>query len=156
MAEWTVPYAQLAADWNFFALPRACGGAARTLRLRISTTGTETVGLSLGYPIASERYTARSETPHPDLDLRPLAFRVFTGLPGVKPTRMRVLVTGGAGFIGSAVCRHLIQRGAERVVNVDKLTYAGSLASLQAVEGNPRYAFYRADIRDEQVLLQIM
>ncbi|WP_027997678.1 dTDP-glucose 4,6-dehydratase [Sinorhizobium arboris] len=69
---------------------------------------------------------------------------------------MRVLVTGGAGFIGSAVCRHLIQRGAERVVNVDKLTYAGSLASLQAVEGNPRYAFYRADIRDEQVLLQIM
>lgn len=88
VAEWTVPYAQLAANWNFLALPRACGGAARTLRLRISTTGTETVGLSLGYPIASERYTARSETPHPDLDLRPLAFRVFTGLPGVKPTRM--------------------------------------------------------------------
>ncbi|MDX0520741.1 dTDP-glucose 4,6-dehydratase [Sinorhizobium medicae] len=69
---------------------------------------------------------------------------------------MRVLVTGGAGFIGSAVCRHLIRCGAERVVNVDKLTYAGSLASLRAVEGDPRYAFYRADILDEKVLLQIM
>ena len=69
---------------------------------------------------------------------------------------MRVLVTGGAGFIGSAVCRHLIRNGAERVVNVDKLTYAGSLASLRAVESDPHYAFYRADIRDEQVLLQIM
>ncbi len=85
VAEWTVPYAQLVPNWNFFSLPRACGGAARTLRLRISATGPETVGLSLGYPIASERYSARSELPHPDLDLRPLAFKVFTGLPGVKP-----------------------------------------------------------------------
>ncbi|HXV30506.1 MAG TPA: DUF6212 domain-containing protein, partial [Sinorhizobium sp.] len=88
VAEWTVPYAQLVTGWNFFALPRACGGGARTLRLRVSTTGGEMVGLSLGYPIASERYTARSEVPHPDLDLRPLAFQVFTGLPGVRPTRM--------------------------------------------------------------------
>lgn len=85
VAEWTVPYAQLVPNWNFFSLPRACGGAARTLRLRVSATGPETVGLSLGYPIAGERYSARSEQPHPDLDLRPLAFRVFTGLPGVKP-----------------------------------------------------------------------
>lgn len=88
VAEWTVPYAQLVPNWNFFSLPRACGGAARTLRLRISATGPDTVGLSLGYPIASERYTARSEVPHSDLDLRPLAFRVFTGLPGVKPARI--------------------------------------------------------------------
>ncbi|ULJ72222.1 DUF6212 domain-containing protein [Rhizobium gallicum] len=87
VAEWTVPYAQLVPNWNFFSLPRACGGAARTLRLRISATGPETVGLSLGYPIAGERYSARSELPHPDLDLRPLAFKVFTGLPGVKPAR---------------------------------------------------------------------
>lgn len=85
VAEWTVPYAQLVPNWNFFSLPRACGGAARTLRLRISATGPETVGLSLGHPIAGERYSARAEVPHPDLDLRPLAFRVFTGLPGVKP-----------------------------------------------------------------------
>ncbi|MDI7865233.1 hypothetical protein MRS76_25375 [Rhizobiaceae bacterium n13] len=85
VAEWTVPYAQLVANWNFFSLPRACGGAARTLRLRISATGPDTAGLSLGYPIAGERYSARSEIAHPDLDLRPLAFRVFAGLPGVKP-----------------------------------------------------------------------
>jgi hypothetical protein len=88
VAEWTVPYAQLVAGWNFFALPRTCGGGARTLRLRVSTTGGEMVALSLGYPIASERYTARSDAPHADLDLRPLAFRVYTGLPGVRPTRM--------------------------------------------------------------------
>ncbi|THK36158.1 hypothetical protein EHS39_21365 [Ensifer sp. MPMI2T] len=88
VAEWTVPYAQVTVGWNFFALPRACGGGARTLRLRVSTTGTEMVGLSLGYPIASERYTARSDAAHADLDLRPLAFRVFTGLAGVKPARM--------------------------------------------------------------------
>ena len=85
VAEWTVPYAQLVPTWNFFSLPRACGGGARTLRLRMSTTGPETVGLSLGYPIAGERYSARSELQHPDLDLRPLAFKVFAGLPGVKP-----------------------------------------------------------------------
>ena len=88
VAEWTVPASKLVADWNFFSLPRACGCGAKTLRLRVSTTGPETVGLSLGFPIASERYTARSEVPHPDLDLRPLAFRVFTGLPGVRPSRM--------------------------------------------------------------------
>ncbi|MDK1374730.1 MULTISPECIES: dTDP-glucose 4,6-dehydratase [unclassified Sinorhizobium] len=69
---------------------------------------------------------------------------------------MRVLVTGGAGFIGSAVCRHLVANGAERVVNVDKLTYAGNLQSLRAVDNHPNYAFYRADIRNEQSLLDIM
>jgi hypothetical protein len=88
VAEWSVPASKLVADWNFFSLPRACGCGAKTLRLRVSTTGPEAVGLSLGFPIASERYTARSEVSHPDLDLRPLAFRVFTGLPGVRPTRM--------------------------------------------------------------------
>lgn len=88
VAEWSVPASKLVADWNFFSLPRACGGGAKTLRLRVSSTGPEMVGLSLGFPIASERYTARSEVAHPDLDLRPLAFRVFTGLPGVRPTRM--------------------------------------------------------------------
>lgn len=88
VAEWNVPASKLVANWNFFSLPRACGSGPRTLRLRVSTTGPEMVGLSLGFPIASERYTARSEVAHPDLDLRPLAFRVFTGLPGVRPARM--------------------------------------------------------------------
>lgn len=69
---------------------------------------------------------------------------------------MRFLVTGGAGFIGSAVCRHLVASGAERVVNVDKLTYAGNLQSLKAVGDDPRYAFRKADICDGQAMLDLM
>jgi len=59
----------------------------------------------------------------------------------------RVLVTGGAGFIGSAVVRLLVGKG-YRVVNLDKLTYAGNLASLRDVEGSPNYRFVEADIAD--------
>ena len=61
---------------------------------------------------------------------------------------MKILVTGGAGFIGSAVCRHLIGRTDHQVVNLDKLTYAASLASLQAIESDPRYRFVKGDIVD--------
>ena len=59
---------------------------------------------------------------------------------------MKLLVTGGAGFIGSAVIRHVIANTADSVVNVDKLTYAGNLESLQTVADSPRYAFERVDI----------
>ena len=65
-----------------------------------------------------------------------------------RPSARTVLVTGGAGFIGSALVRHLVGRGGLRVVNVDKLTYAGNLASLEAVEGDPGYVFERVDICD--------
>lgn len=58
-----------------------------------------------------------------------------------------LLVTGGAGFIGSAVIRHLIADTEHRVVNVDCLTYAGNLESLAAIAGHPRYAFEQVDIR---------
>lgn len=59
---------------------------------------------------------------------------------------MKILVTGGAGFIGSAVIRHIIQLTQDSVVNVDKLTYAGNLESLLQVESNERYAFEQVDI----------
>lgn len=59
-----------------------------------------------------------------------------------------VLVTGGAGFIGSAVVRRLVNKG-YRVVNVDKLTYAGNLASLRDVEDSPDYRFVQADIAEQ-------
>lgn len=59
-----------------------------------------------------------------------------------------IVVTGGAGFIGSAVVRQLINDTDTKVVNLDKLTYAGNLASLVSVSGNPRYAFEKVDICD--------
>ncbi|MFO1073965.1 MAG: NAD-dependent epimerase/dehydratase family protein, partial [Geminicoccaceae bacterium] len=61
---------------------------------------------------------------------------------------MRFLVTGGAGFIGSAVVRHLIQDTPHEVLNVDKLTYAGNLANVAEVAASPRYRFLKADIGD--------
>lgn len=61
---------------------------------------------------------------------------------------MRIVVTGGAGFIGSAVCRHFVQARGATVLNIDKLTYASSLASLSSIATAPRYSFRKADICD--------
>ena len=59
---------------------------------------------------------------------------------------MRILVTGGAGFIGSALIRHLINNTGHEVLNLDKLTYAGNLESLQGIATDTRYEFVQADI----------
>ena len=67
---------------------------------------------------------------------------------------LNIFVTGGAGFIGSAVCRHLIQKGGYRVVNVDKLTYAGNPESLRHISESPNYSFHKADICDEAAMLE--
>ncbi len=65
---------------------------------------------------------------------------------------MKILVTGGAGFIGSAVIRHIIGHTDDTVINVDKLTYAGNLESLDVVAHSPRYLFCQVDICDRAAL----
>jgi dTDP-glucose 4,6-dehydratase len=68
---------------------------------------------------------------------------------------MKILVTGGAGFIGSAVVRQIVQEGADQVVNVDKLTYAANLDSLSLVADDPAYAFEQVDICDAKALAAV-
>lgn len=65
---------------------------------------------------------------------------------------MKILITGGAGFIGSAVVRHVIENTENEVLNVDKLTYAGNLESLARIAKNPRYTFSQTDICDRAAL----
>ncbi|MDY6461720.1 dTDP-glucose 4,6-dehydratase [Acinetobacter faecalis] len=68
---------------------------------------------------------------------------------------MRLMITGGAGFIGSAVIRHIIKNTNHEVLNVDKLTYAGNLESLVSVSNNERYTFSQTDICDRTALDQL-
>ncbi len=68
---------------------------------------------------------------------------------------MKIIVTGGAGFIGSAVIRHLIQQSDYTVINLDKLTYAGNLESLKGVDSSPRYHFEQVDICDSPELRRV-
>ncbi|OOF08428.1 MULTISPECIES: dTDP-glucose 4,6-dehydratase [Salinivibrio] len=68
---------------------------------------------------------------------------------------MKILVTGGAGFIGSAVIRHIINQTTDSVINVDKLTYAGNLESLVDVDKSNRYTFEQIDICDKASLERV-
>jgi len=68
---------------------------------------------------------------------------------------MKILVTGGAGFIGSAVIRHIVKNSDYEVLNVDKLTYAGNLESLKEVSDSSRYRFAQVDICDKEALKQL-
>lgn len=68
---------------------------------------------------------------------------------------MKILITGGAGFIGSAVIRHIIENTEDVAINVDKLTYAGNLESLTSVANHGRYVFEKADICDAESMKRI-
>lgn len=73
-----------------------------------------------------------------------------TGRRGARENgALKILVTGGAGFIGSAVCRYVIRETNATVINVDKLTYAGNLDSVAEIADDPRYRFEKVDICDE-------
>ena len=65
---------------------------------------------------------------------------------------MKLIVTGGAGFIGSAFVRMLVSAGSSRVVNLDKLTYAGNLDNLAPIADSPNYRFVRGDITDSELI----
>ena len=69
---------------------------------------------------------------------------------------MRILITGGAGFIGSALVRHLIENTEHDVLNIDKLTYAGNLESLAGIATNTRYEFVQADIADQPKMAEVL
>jgi dTDP-glucose 4,6-dehydratase len=68
---------------------------------------------------------------------------------------MKILLTGGAGFIGSAVVRHIIKNTNDCVVNLDKLTYAGNLESLASIESNHKYSFEKVDICNPEELERV-
>ena len=67
-----------------------------------------------------------------------------------------ILVTGGAGFIGSALVRYLIEQTDNKVINIDKLTYAGNLESLKTIENHPRYSFEQLDICDSGAVKKVI
>ncbi|HPF47813.1 MAG TPA: GDP-mannose 4,6-dehydratase, partial [Emcibacteraceae bacterium] len=68
---------------------------------------------------------------------------------------MKIIVTGGAGFIGSALIRYLIEQTEHSVVNLDKLTYAGNLESVSSVSDSDRYQFCKADIGDTAAMKRL-
>ena len=68
---------------------------------------------------------------------------------------MKIIVTGGAGFIGSAVCRYYIGKTDVEIVNIDKLTYAANLNSLDPIKDDQRYTFVKADICNRAAMAEI-
>lgn len=77
-------------------------------------------------------------------------------MSSTKNLPQKIIVTGGAGFIGSALIRHLIQNTQDDVLNLDKLTYAGNLENLRVIEKNARYQFKQADICDAVTINQLL
>jgi dTDP-glucose 4,6-dehydratase len=74
----------------------------------------------------------------------------------IREKTLKILVTGGAGFIGSAVVRHIIANTDDQLLNVDKLTYAGNLDSIAEAANSPRYQFAQADICDREAMASLV
>ena len=68
---------------------------------------------------------------------------------------MKILITGGAGFIGSTLVKYIINKTDNDVINLDKLTYAGNLRSLETISDNKRYSFEKVDIKDLDELSEV-
>ena len=68
---------------------------------------------------------------------------------------MRILITGGCGFIGSATIRHIVRHSAHEIVNVDLLTYAASIDALEEAHGHPRHRLVQADIADAEAMRRV-
>lgn len=80
---------------------------------------------------------------------------LWNGIENIMKNK-QILVTGGAGFIGSAVIRHLINDTNHSVINLDKLTYAGNLESLKSVENSEKYSFEQVDICNAEEVQQVL
>ena len=68
---------------------------------------------------------------------------------------MNILITGGSGFIGSALIRYIINQTQDSVINIDKLTYAANQSALKEIENNPRYVFEQVDICDLKAIKSV-
>src|SRR6188474_1938965 len=118
-------------------------GAATTGGIATGAAATDPTRRKSQYPPRPQDFA--SQTPI-ELRRRP---------SGARAEAVKILITGGAGFIGSATIRYLIDETPARVVNVDSLTYAGNLESLAGAAASERYAFEKADICDNKRLAQI-
>ena len=86
-----------------------------------------------------------------------LSFKQMSNHRNIMNFKRNIIVTGGAGFIGSHVVRLFVNKYPEyRIINLDKLTYAGNLANLKDIEDKPNYLFVKADICDFDLMLSLM
>ncbi|MBV1796726.1 hypothetical protein KSF81_06450 [Siccirubricoccus sp. G192] len=90
---WDLPSEKLRGGWTYFALSRACDNASQSLRLRLRGLEGAAPEPSLGYPIPHRRFAIQSPAAGPQVEYRPLAFRVYAGLPGIRPSGVMAMLS---------------------------------------------------------------